>query len=175
MVQIGISATFIGLFTLHEPTKLWVYQHPALFLVSFVTMFVTLICISCCESVRRTYPMNIIFLGIFTLAESFLLGVISSKYNGELVFWAAAITCVICLSLTIFAFQTKVDFTMMGGVLFVCVIVLFVFGIVAMFFPGRIITLIYGACGAVLFSIYLIYDTQLMMGGNHRYSISPEE
>uniref|UniRef100_A0A8D8TVA0 Protein lifeguard 1 n=1 Tax=Cacopsylla melanoneura TaxID=428564 RepID=A0A8D8TVA0_9HEMI len=175
MIQIGVSATFIGLFTLHEPTKLWVYQHPALFLVSFVTMFVTLICISCCESVRRTSPMNIIFLGIFTLAESFLLGVISSKYNGELVFWAAAITCVICLSLTIFAFQTKVDFTMMGGVLFVCVIVLFVFGIVAMFFPGRIITLIYGACGAVLFSIYLIYDTQLMMGGNHRYSISPEE
>lgn len=29
--------------------------------------------------------------------------------------------------------------------------------------------------GALLFSFYLIYDTQLMMGGNHKYSISPEE
>ncbi|KAL1450628.1 hypothetical protein WDU94_002970 [Cyamophila willieti] len=175
MVQIGVSAAFIGLFTLHQPTKVWVAQNPILLILAFVTMFVTLICISCCESVRRTSPMNIIFLGIFTVSESFLLGVSSSRFNGELVFWAAAITCVICLSLTIFAFQTKIDFTMMGGVLFVCVIVLFIFGIVSMFYPGKIMTLIYGGLGAILFSVYLIYDTQLMIGGNHKYSISPEE
>lgn len=29
--------------------------------------------------------------------------------------------------------------------------------------------------GALLFSVYLIYDTQLMMGGDHKFSISPEE
>lgn len=64
---------------------------------------------------------------------------------------------------------------MLGGVLFVAVILLFVFGLIAMFFPGRTMTLIYSSCGAILFSIYLIYDTQMMMGGKHKYSISPEE
>lgn len=59
--------------------------------------------------------------------------------------------------------------------LFVAVIILFIFGIVSMFFPGKTIRLIYASVSALLFCIYLVYDTQLMMGGKHKYSISPEE
>lgn len=29
--------------------------------------------------------------------------------------------------------------------------------------------------GAVLFGIYLVFDTQMMLGGKHKYAISPEE
>lgn len=36
-------------------------------------------------------------------------------------------------------------------------------------------TLVYASIGALLFSFYLVYDTQLMLGGKHKYSISPEE
>ena len=32
-----------------------------------------------------------------------------------------------------------------------------------------------GIAGALIFSCYLVYDTQLMMGGTHAYSLSPEE
>ena len=32
-----------------------------------------------------------------------------------------------------------------------------------------------GIAGALIFSCYLLYDTQLMMGGKHAYSLSPEE
>lgn len=89
---------------------------------------------------------------------------------------AVGLTAVICIALTLFAFQTKWDFTVMGGGLFVAVIVLMIVGIIAMFLPkNSVIHLIYAGCGAILFSLYLIYDTQLMMGGKHKYSISPEE
>jgi FtsH-binding integral membrane protein len=88
---------------------------------------------------------------------------------------AVGLCAAVCLGLTIFAFQTKWDFTVMGGALFVALIILVIFGIVAMIFPGRVLTLIYASCGALLFSVYLVYDTQLMMGGTHKYSISPEE
>lgn len=88
---------------------------------------------------------------------------------------AVIVTTVVCVGLTIFAFQTKWDFTMMGGVLFVCLLMFVLFGFVAMFFPGRILMMVYSSLGAVLFSIYLIYDTQMMMGGEHKHSISPEE
>lgn len=74
-----------------------------------------------------------------------------------------------------FAFQTKVDFTAMGGILFVAVIILMVFGIICMIFPGRTMILVYSSLGALLFSIYIVYDTQMMLGGDHKYSISPEE
>ena len=32
-----------------------------------------------------------------------------------------------------------------------------------------------GAAGAFVFSLYLVYDTQMMMGGNHKYALDPEE
>ena len=62
---------------------------------------------ACCESVRRSFPMNFIFLAIFTLAESFLLGMITASYAQFEVFLAVGITAAVCLGLTIFAFQTK--------------------------------------------------------------------
>ena len=35
--------------------------------------------------------------------------------------------------------------------------------------------MIYASLGALIFCFYLIFDTQLMIGGKHKYSISPEE
>ena len=29
--------------------------------------------------------------------------------------------------------------------------------------------------GAVIFSLYIVYDTQLMLGGKHKHALSPEE
>ena len=33
----------------------------------------------------------------------------------------------------------------------------------------------YSAIGAVVMSFIIVYDTQIMIGGKHKYSISPEE
>jgi protein lifeguard len=170
-----VSCGFIALFVYHEGTKNFVVQNPSLWIVAFVVMIVTLLALACCESVRRRSPMNIIFLGIFTIAQSFMLGVVSVGFAREEILMAVGITAAVCLALTLFAFQTKWDFTMMGGILFVAVVILFLFGLVAMFFPGKTIQLIYGSLGALIFSFYLIYDTQMIMGGKHKYSISPEE
>jgi FtsH-binding integral membrane protein len=51
----------------------------------------------------------------------------------------------------------------MGGVLFVAVIILLLFGILTIFIKGKIMTIIYASLGALIFSVYLIYDTQLMV------------
>ena len=64
----------------------------------------------------------------------------------------------------------------MGSYLFVILLVFILFGIVAMFFPNiPIVRKVYAGIGALIFSLYLVYDTQLMMGGKHKYSLSPEE
>ena len=79
------------------------------------------------------------------------------------------------IGLTLFAFQTKYDFTGMGTYLFVFVLILMVFGLVAAIIRSNIMSIVYAALGAGLFSMYLVFDTQLMMGGKHKYSISPED
>ncbi|CAK1544880.1 unnamed protein product [Leptosia nina] len=176
MSQLLVTLAFITLFVYHTPTKLWAQQNTWSFWVAFAMMFICLIVMSCCGDVRRQSPTNFIFLGLFTLAESFLLGVTSSVYQSDAVMMAVGITAAICLTLTIFAMQTKYDFTAMGGILLCATVVLLLFGLIAIFIPrNTIVTLVYASLGALLFSIYLIYDTQLMMGGKHKYSISPEE
>ncbi|XP_068618824.1 protein lifeguard 1-like isoform X2 [Battus philenor] len=176
MCQLLVTLAFITLFVYHQPTQMWVRRNPYMFWIAFAVVIFCLIVMSCCGNVRRQAPMNFIFLGLFTVAESFLLGVTSSMYDGTAVMMAVGITAAICLTLTIFAMQTKYDFTAMGGILLCATIVLLLFGIIAMFIPGnRIVTLVYASLGALLFSVYLVYDTQLMMGGKHKYSISPEE
>lgn len=57
----------------------------------------------------------------------------------------------------------------------VAAVIILLFGILTIFFRNQIMTLVYASLGALVFSVYLVYDTQLMMGGNHKYSISPEE
>lgn len=82
-----------------------------MYIVSYIIFFVTYIAIACCTSVRRKSPGNIIALGIFTLALSVMVSSISVYHNAEWVLMAIGITAALCLGLTLFSFQTKIDFT----------------------------------------------------------------
>lgn len=175
MAQLSVTLGFIAWFLYHEPTRRFVHNNSWLFFVALIVVFVALITLACCGEVRRRAPTNFILLGVFTLGEAFLLGVTSASYEAVEVLMAVGITAAVCLALTLFAFQTKYDFTMCGGFLLVSVVILLIFGIVAIFVHNRIVSLVYASLGALIFSMYLVYDTQLMMGGKHKYSISPEE
>lgn len=61
--------------------------------------------------------------------------------------------------------STKLDYSVDDkGFLFVLLLVLFVFGIITIFYHGKIVRLVYASLGALVFSFYLVFDTQLMMG-----------
>ncbi|XP_047534777.1 protein lifeguard 1-like [Vanessa atalanta] len=175
MCQLLVTMGVIALFIFHEPTKVFVRNNSYLFWIAFVVLFVCLIAMACCTELRRQTPVNFIFLAIFTCAQSFLLGVTAGVYDASEVMIAVGITAAVCLGLTLFAFQTKFDFTVMGGALVAASMILLVFGILAIIFRSNILNILYAAAGALIFSLYLVYDTQLMMGGKHKYSISPEE
>ncbi|KAI8778269.1 protein lifeguard 1 [Biomphalaria glabrata] len=174
-LQIGITAAMIALFIYVDPIKEYSRENPWMWILAFVMTFVIIIVLACCPDFRRKTPINMILLIAFTVCEGFLLGTVSSHYDRDEVLMAIGITAVVSLALTIFAFQTKWDFTMMGGLLFVLVIVLFCFGFLAIFLHNRIVNLVYASLGALIFSAYLVFDTQLMLGGKHKYSLSPEE
>ncbi|KAL3274592.1 hypothetical protein HHI36_015973 [Cryptolaemus montrouzieri] len=175
MVQMLVSLGVIVWFLYDVRVRFYVETNMWPFLVAFGVTFVVLIALMCCGDVRKKAPMNFILLGIFTVAESFILATISAMFNSKTVMLAVGITAIVFLGLTIFSFQTKWDFTMSGGFLCVALVVLLVFGLIVMFFPGRTMILIYSSLGALIFGFYIVYDTQLLMGGEHQLSISPEE
>ncbi|CAB0000017.1 unnamed protein product [Nesidiocoris tenuis] len=145
-------------------------------ILAAVMSIVLIVVLACCESVRRTAPMNFIMLFLFTLVEGFLLGVVSSTYSKESVILAVSLTALITFLLTVFSFQTKFDVTGWGTGLFIILFIFTIVGFIAGFFmPGRTWQLVYGGIGAAIFCLYIIYDTQLMIGGKHKYALSPEE
>ena len=87
---------------------------------------------------------------------------------------ASILTVAMTLALSIYAWTTKTDFTTMGGVLFVALLCLPVISILAYFINLPILHLIYNYLAVLLFSIYLIYDTQLIIG-NHSNSLSEDD
>lgn len=176
MVQLVLTGAVISTFMFVESVKSYVQRNMWVYYCSMGVMFVCLIAMACCTSVRRKFPTNFIFLGIFTLCEGVMLGTVATFYQVDAVLIAVGITAGVTFALTVFAFQTKIDFTVCGGML--CgVLVIFIFaGFLMAFLPKTKWTMIgFGSVGALIFSLYIVYDTQLMMGGKHKYSLSPEE
>ena len=117
---------------------------------------------------RKSYPTNLLFLSAFTLTEAYSVSVIVSLYDSRTVLLAAILTGGIFAFLTLFACQTKYDFTSWMPFLFGSLWGLVMFGLVGMFFPwGSTAELVYGAIGALVFSGYVLVDTQLVMRRHH--------
>lgn len=176
MSQLVLTGAVIATFMFVDPVKAYVQTNMWVYYSSMAVMFVCLISMACCESVRRKFPTNFIFLGVFTLCEGVMLGTLSTFYDVDAVLIAVGITAGVTFALTIFAFQTKIDFTVCGGMLCAVLVIFMIAGIIMAFLPKTKWTMIgYGSVGALIFSLYIVYDTQLMMGGKHKYSLSPEE
>lgn len=117
---------------------------------------------------RKSYPTNLLFLSLFTLAEAYTISVIVSFYDTAIVLNAVVLTGAIFVFLTLFACQTKYDFTSWMPYLFGTLWALVMFSFMYMFFPHSSTgELIYGGVAALLFSAYILVDTQMVMRKHH--------
>ncbi|OCL10727.1 UPF0005-domain-containing protein [Glonium stellatum] len=117
---------------------------------------------------RKSYPTNLLFLSGFTALEAYSISVIVSYYDAKIVVEALIFTLGIFVALSLFACQTKYDFTSWMPYLFGALWVLILFGFMSMFFPhSSKVELGYGIVAALIFSGYILVDTQLVMRHYH--------
>jgi len=117
---------------------------------------------------RKSYPTNLLFLTCFTCLEAYAIAVIVSFYQTKIVLQAVLLTAGIFVALTIFACQTKYDFTSWMPYLFGGLWALILFGFMAAFFPyNSTVELAYSGIAALIFSGYILVDTQLIMRHYH--------
>lgn len=121
----------------------------------------------------RSYPINLVFLAGFTFCEAFTVGLGCAFGESTVVIQALILTLVIFVGLTAFAFQTKYDFTSYQGILGMGLWTLIAFGFVFMFIPvpSSAGQLVYSGLGALIFSAYIVVDTQLIM---QKFSVEDE-
>ncbi|XP_064541780.1 protein lifeguard 1 [Drosophila montana] len=175
LTQLLVTCGVISIFMYHVPTKHFVRENPMVVCVAMIVNIVVLISMACCETARRNFPINFICLGLFTATMSLLLGAVASTMDANVVLLAVGITAVLVVALSIFAIQTKYDFTAWGGVLITVVICLLILAFAGAFLRGTFGETAVSCLGALLASFLLIYDTQLIIGGTHKYQFNPED
>ena len=148
-----------------DSIKMWTLQNPWVLIISLVGAIGFMIG---AFFKARSYPVNLILLGGFTLFEAFSLGFACAFIESGILIEAILLTLVIFIGLTLFAFQTKYDFVSWQGTVGMMLWGLIGWGFIMMFFPAsKLIDNVYSLIGALVFSIYVIIDTQNIMKTCH--------
>lgn len=137
---------------------------------SFVLLFVTLR--------LRNSAMGLLALFGFAGLEGLSLGPTISFYlhtpNGSAtVADAAGLTALAFLSLSAYVHISRKDFSALGGMLFVGLIVLMVAGLIGLFIPSQAYQMAIAGVSALLFCGYILYDTsEIIHGGETNYIVA---
>lgn len=143
---------------------LFVIDNMWLYYCSIFVYIVTLYTLGCYQSCARSVPGNYFLLLLFTASFAYLTSIITAVADPTIVFIAGVLTVVVVGALTIYALTTSTDFTLLGGMLWVGALLLFAGGILAAIFHSMILEILCTVGGLFLFSLYLIYDIQLLVG-----------
>jgi hypothetical protein len=164
-VQLIATSLFSAISFYNESFKLWIQTNSWMM---FVSLFGSLGLLFATYWKRKSYPTNLLFLSGFTLLEAYSVAVITSFYDSRIVLQAVFITGALFIGLTLFACQTKYDFSSWYSYLYGTLWFLVIFGFVAAFFPtNSYVELGYAGVSALLFSAYILFDTQMILRRVH--------
>lgn len=178
-VQLIFTSALIGMFVLNNETKLYFAKAQGWMFLGFAIFFVTYLILACVESARRSAPLNFILLSLLTIGYGLVAAVTSCRYNTVTVMAAFLATGVSCLLIAAFAKSTSFDMTNCGTTLCLLGLAHMVIAMILMLILvplgyAKAASLILAIGGALLSSLYLVFDLQLIMGGR-KCEISPEE
>lgn len=147
-----------------------------------VTAIVMMCGMLCCVHVARFFPMNCIFLCVFTVIQGVLIGLLSALFTWESVELAVVVTLAIFFAMSLFAWTSNTDFTGWVPYVFASVMALCAFGVLLMLIQvmGIAIRWLYvlvDVCCVLAFTFYVVFDTQLLIGerGGHLYQIEVDD
>ena len=107
---------------------------------------------------------------VFSFAQALTLGVVTSAYDAGNVVLAMFQTLAATLALTAFGFQPNPNFdlTGLGSVLVSVLFISLVSGLLGSIFRIPAMNVLQSSFGALLFAAFIVYDTQLIVGGKHK-------
>ena len=104
-------------------------------------------------------------LALFTVSFGYMVAATSATYSAQSVVTAAAVTAAVSLGALVIAAFSSLDFTRHAGALLLSSWAFLVAILVGSFLRSSAAVLAVSAVGAVLFSLYLLFDLQMIMSG----------
>ncbi|KAJ7987989.1 hypothetical protein DPEC_G00318970 [Dallia pectoralis] len=166
-LQIILTTATSALFMFCDTIKDFVHSSPAVVLLSAVGSLVLIVALAI---YRHQHPINLYLLAAFTLLEAISVATAVTFYEYGIVLQAFFLTAAVFLGLTAYTFQSKRDFSKLGAGLFAGLWILVIAGFIKLFFQNDTLELVFACAGALLFCLFIIYDTHVLM-----HQLSPEE
>ncbi|XP_061549854.1 protein lifeguard 1 [Phycodurus eques] len=173
-LQLVFTFSVVSVFTFSKVVKKAVQKNIWVYVSSFIIFALVTVTLNFAKSLRRKYPWNIIALATVTLSLSYVVGTMASYHDTRAVIITMATTLAISLTIIAFSAQTRYDFSCCYGLLLILAVDLLMFGVFSSFYYLHIVQVCYGCLGALLYSLFLMADCQLMMGVLS-YRLDPEE
>jgi len=164
-VQLVITALITVL--VYECKGIQPLFHSLTFMIVCIVVYISTLCALICCRLDKKVPVNYILLFTLTVAISCMVASICLRYSPMIVMEAALLTAAVVVGITVYAFTTKKDFTMCGPLLPIFCCILLVGVAISLIWPFTW-NVIWCCLGAVLFSFYLLCDTQMIIGGKHK-------
>lgn len=144
---VSVAAGYVGM------TLPFAREHPIiLMLMMFGAMFLAF-------KIRNAGTL-FLFTGISGLAVGPLIALYVGAGMTHIVGQAAFMTGAAFVALSVYALTTRKDLSMLGGMMFAGLIVLLVGGLLNLFFASTALSFALSAGGAVIFSGFILYETQ---------------
>ncbi|KAL6535286.1 hypothetical protein OROMI_026660 [Orobanche minor] len=138
-------------------------SHPVRDFMQTTAGFWVLLAIAVVAIIYDLHPCNYVLFFLFTLAMACMVGAACCQRKGENVLLAAGLTIVITVGLTLFTFVAAWrgwDFNFLGPFLFGALLLVTAFSFFRIFFHvGKVGEQVIACIGTLLFSGYIIYDT----------------
>ena len=174
-IQLIITFSFVLLFQLPS-IKNFILSNIQLsgniLLISSILFFFLFLTLACCRTLSKTVPYNYIVLLGITLCEALSCSIVSACYSFEVVAISLFLTIVTTLTITFYACTTKTDFSYLKLVLLIIFSQLFMIGLISVILRLKFFYAFYTFLSTIMIGIYLVYDTQLIIGKlGYAYSI----
>nr|XP_020441804.1 protein lifeguard 1-like isoform X2 [Monopterus albus] len=173
-LQLLFTFSVVCVFTFSSVVKKAVQENLWAYISSVIIFMVVAITLSFLKSFSRRHPWNIVGLAVVTVSLSYMVGTVASFYDTRSVIITMGATLAITVTVIAFSAQTRFDFTICYGLLLILAVDLIMFGFFSIFYYHYITDICYGCLGALLYSLFLIIDCQLMMGMMSN-RVDPEE
>lgn len=115
--------------------------------------------------------VNLVMLFAFTFLTGLTLtpllsAILAMPGGASIVTNALLLTGVAFGGISLFAINTTKDFSFLGKFLFIALIIMIVAGLINIFLGSPLLQVIIAAAGALLFSAFILFDTQNIIRGN---------
>ena len=169
-LQLLVTSIFIGCCNQIQPLQTFMMSSVGITLmwISIVLLLVLTCALHCLRERLKSCPCSGIYLTIFTIITTYILGSVGIVYKLSTLLLAGISTLGIFSGLSLYSVQTKYDYTDKGGYLIALLLGFIMFGFFVSFTHYQVSSIVYSSIGSIIFSFYIVYDTQLIVGGDHR-------